>query len=329
MKKILNYCIAEKDQGKTIETFLKSKGYSHHVIVHLRQTTGGITVNGKPVYTTHVLSEGELLMISLIEENTSEHIVPVSLPLSIVYEDEDLMVINKAAKMPIHPSQGNFDNTLANGVAYYFKEKKEPFVYRAVNRLDRDTTGLLIIAKHMLSAAILSSMVAKKEVCREYLAITEGKADLNGIICQPIARADGSTIERCVDPVHGEYACTHYRRLLYDDSKDCSLVQLTLDTGRTHQIRVHMKYIGHPLLGDFLYNPDYRYIERQSLHSYRLRFTHPISGEAMEFTAPIPEDFDFLSHELIAEQGVQNSTAQLGSDVASQTFSKAASDLLA
>lgn len=265
------------------------------MIVHLRKTEPGIMLNGVPAYTTRIIKTGDILSILLLESASSENIVPVPMEIDVVYEDEDLMVINKAAGVPVHPSQGHYDNTLANGLAWYFREKNEAFVFRAVNRLDRDTTGLILIAKNMLSGAILSSMVSKKTIHREYMAVVSGLTEEEGTICHPIARVDGSTIERCVDPERGEYACTHYRRLAYDRKKDCSLIHLTLDTGRTHQIRVHMKYIGHPLLGDFLYNPDYRFIKRQSLHSCRLSFTHPVTGASMEFTAPLPEDFHFLS----------------------------------
>ena len=294
MEKRIDYEIKENDCGKTIESYLRERGYSRKILVHLRQTNLGITVAGELAYTTRVLKEGNILSVRLSEETSSERIIPVPMELSVLYEDEDLMVINKAAGMPVHPSQGNFDNTLANGLAWYFKEKGEAFVFRAVNRLDRDTTGLLLIAKNMLSGAILSSMVSEKTIRREYRAIVSGLTEEEGCICRPIARAECSTIERCVDPERGEYACTRYRRLGYDRDKDCSLLLITLDTGRTHQIRVHMKYIGHPLLGDFLYNPDYRFIKRQSLHSCRLTFTHPLTGEAMDFTAPLPEDFYFL-----------------------------------
>lgn len=265
------------------------------MIVHLRKTELGITLNGSPAYTTRIISAGDVLSILLSEDVSSENIVPVPMEINIVYEDEDMMVINKAAGVPVHPSQGHYDNTLANGLAWYFREKNEAFVFRAVNRLDRDTTGLLLIAKNMLSGAVLSSMVSQKTIHREYMAVVSGLTEEEGTVCRPIARVDGSTIERCVDPERGEYARTHYRRLAYDGEKDCSLLLLTLDTGRTHQIRVHMKYIGHPLLGDFLYNPDYRFIKRQSLHSCRLSFTHPVTGASMEFTAPLPEDFHFLS----------------------------------
>ena len=196
--------------------------------------------------------------------------------------------------MPVHPSQGHHENTLANALAYRFASRGEHFVFRAVNRLDRDTTGLLLIAKHKISGAFLSAMTAKKEIRREYLAIVAGKPEESGTIDLPIARKDGSTIERCIDMDHGEHAVTHYRCLDYRDDLGCSLVRLRLETGRTHQIRVHMKAIGHPLLGDFLYNPDYRFIGRQALHSYTVAFRHPITGEAMEFTTPMPEDFSFF-----------------------------------
>ena len=203
-------------------------------------------------------------------------------------------MVNKDAGVPIHPSQGNFYHTLANGLAYYFKEKGEPFIYRAINRLDRDTTGLLVLAKNPLSACILSDMVQKREIRRRYLAIVQGTLPLEGTIDAPIARADGSTIERCVNRIKGEEARTHYKRLYYDPVTGHSLAGLCLETGRTHQIRVHLKSIGHPLPGDFLYHPDYRYIRRQALHSYRLDFLHPIKKEPLSFKAPLPEDMQFL-----------------------------------
>lgn len=294
MEKILEYHIDKEYSGQMIREFLKDRGYSQRILAELKRTEGGVLVDTVPAYLNRRLSTGETLSVLIREESCSETILPVKLPLTIVYEDEDLLVINKAAGVPVHPSQGNYDNTLANAVAYYFLEQGKAFVFRAVNRLDRDTTGLLLVAKHSLSAAVLSSYVAEKKVCREYLAAVSGKTEPSGTICLPIARRNSSTIERCVDEVRGEYACTHYRRLLYNEDKDASLLHLVLDTGRTHQIRVHLKAVGHPLFGDFLYNPDYRYIARQSLHSYRLTFPHPITGEKMEFTAPVPEDFYFL-----------------------------------
>ncbi|MGN0371559.1 MAG: RluA family pseudouridine synthase [Enterocloster sp.] len=289
-KKILTYTISDQQEGKTVEQFLRSKGYSHRLVVHLRNTPMGLAIEGQPVFTIHRLKSGEKLTVTLTEEENSLNIVPVPLPLSIVYEDEDILVVNKDSGVPIHPSQGHFDNTLANAVAWYFREKGEPMIYRAINRLDRDTTGLLILAKHMLSACILSDQMLKRQICREYRAIVCGLTPESGTITSPIGRAEGSTVERRVDPEHGEYACTHYRRISYNAEKNLSYILLKLDTGRTHQIRVHMASIGHPLPGDFLYHPDYRYISRQPLHSYQLNFTHPLTGQSVEYRADLPED---------------------------------------
>ena len=164
IKRSLSYLISSADAGRTIEEFLRTRGYSHRLIVHLRNTPLGLTIKGETAYTTHILKEKELLCVTLIEEESSEHIIPSPLPLSIIYEDEDILVINKAPGVPIHPSQGHFEHTLANAVAWYYQSKGEPIIYRAINRLDRDTSGLLIIAKHMLSACILSDQMVKRQI---------------------------------------------------------------------------------------------------------------------------------------------------------------------
>lgn len=296
MKRIFNYTIPKEFEGNSLLSYLKEKQYSSQIITHLKRTENGILLNGVWGRVRDTLHENDILTITLIENESSENIVPTNLPLDIVYEDEDLMVINKAADVPIHPSQGNYDNTLANAVAYHYAQKNEPFTYRCINRLDRDTTGLLILAKHMYSASLLSGMVQNREIHREYLAVATGLVPENGIIEAPIGRVDGSTIERQVDDINGDYAYTHYTRLDYKNGY--SLVSLKLATGRTHQIRVHMKHIGHPLPGDFLYNPDYSVIKRQALHSHRLQFVHPITRENMEFVANLPEDMRFVVNSL-------------------------------
>lgn len=288
MKRIFHYTIPKDFEGLSLLTFLKAKQYSSQIITHLKRTENGMLLNGTWARVRDILHDHDSLIITLIESESSDNIAPVELPLDIVYEDEDLLVINKPSDTPIHPSQGNYENTLANAVAYYYAQKDESFTYRCINRLDRDTTGLLIIAKHMYSASLLSNMVQNREIHREYLAIATGLVPEDGIIEAPIGRVDGSTIERQVDIENGDYACTHFKRLAYKNG--FSLVSLKLATGRTHQIRVHMKYIGHPLPGDFLYNPDYSVIKRQALHSYRLEFIHPITGQDMEFVAELPED---------------------------------------
>ena len=288
MKRTFHYTIPTEYNGQTLLSFLKHKNYSSQIITHLKRTENGILLNGKWGRVRDILHTGDMLTINLIETESSENIIPTNLPLDIVHEDEDILVVNKPADMPIHPSQGNYDNTLANAVAYYYQQKNETFTYRCINRLDRDTTGLLIIAKHMYSASLLSEMVANHEIHREYLAIATGEVPKEGTIIAPIGRVDGSTIERHVDEFQGDYACTHYKSLAYNNG--FSLVSLKLETGRTHQIRVHMKHIGHPLPGDFLYNPDYSVIERQALHSHKLSFIHPILGKQLEFVADLPMD---------------------------------------
>ncbi len=301
MKRIFEYIIQPDEASHTIGEYLKTKGYSRHIVTHVKYTENGICLNQKQAFTNQVLSAGDCLCITLLEEESSEQIKPVPLPISIVYEDEDLMVINKAADTPIHPSINNYENTLANGVCWYFQQQGIPFVYRCINRLDRDTTGLLIIAKHMLSAAILSQMVVKREIHREYLAIALGEVPEHGTIDAPIARHDASAIERCVDFSKGERAVTHYQRVM--STGDYSLVRLKLETGRTHQIRVHMNYLGHSLVGDFLYHPTketdlltQKRMQRQALHSHRLTFIHPITGETLDFVSPLPADMDWIEH---------------------------------
>ena len=288
MQRTLNYTITAKEQLLTIEQFLRLQGYSRHVISQLKHTENGILHNGNWARTTQTLQSSDTLTINIIENEASENIETINIPIHIVYEDEDLLVLNKPADMPIHPSQGNYLNTLANGVAYYFASQKQPFIFRCINRLDRDTTGLLILAKHMLSGAILSQMMKERRISRTYLALVEGKPPAQGTITAPIGRKPGSTIERLIDYKNGESAITHYK--LLKTAYDHSLIQLQLDTGRTHQIRVHMNSIGHPLLGDTLYNPRTQLMKRQALHSQKLAFEHPITKDYMQFECPLPSD---------------------------------------
>ena len=274
--------------GCTIEKYLKLKRYSHGCIVYLKKTEEGIKRNGVCAYTKDKLKAGDLLETVFIEEDSSENIAAVEMPLDIVYEDEDLLVLNKPADTPIHPSQGNYDNSLANGVKYYYESQCIPFVFRCINRLDRDTTGLVVIAKNMLSGAALNLAMVNREIHRTYLAVVKGELPESGIIDFPIARKDGSTVERCVDFECGEHAVTHFECV--DKNEKYSLAKIWLETGRTHQIRVHMNAIGYPLPGDFLYHNDKSEIGRQALHSWRLEFVHPVTGRLLKFEQPLPED---------------------------------------
>lgn len=191
--------------------------------------------------------------------------------------------------MPIHTSMDNYTNSLANALVWYFQEQGKPFVFRCCNRLDRDTSGLTIVAKHSVSSGILSEMGSRREIHREYLAIVKGHpSPESGTITAPLGRKPGSIIERTVDFERGESAVTHYRVL--EHAGEHSLVALKLETGRTHQIRIHMKYLGYPLIGDYLYNPDFSHIQRQALHSHQMSFCHPITGKTLSFSAPLPKD---------------------------------------
>ncbi len=291
MERIFEYQITAAEEGRKIGDFLREKGYSRHLLRQLKETEDGLLRNGQPTFTTVALKAGDRIRVRLLEKaEGSEAIMPAPLPFEIVYEDEDLLVVNKPADMPIHPSFQNHGNTLADALTWHYQQHGEDFVYRCINRLDRDTTGLLIVAKHLLSASILSDMVGKREIHREYLAIVEGIPPENGTISAPIGRKKGSAILREVNFETGEPAVTHFARL--ETRNGLSLVSLKLETGRTHQIRVHMGYIGCPLIGDYLYYPECSRISRQALHSHRLSFLHPITGKALSFTAPLPEDME-------------------------------------
>ena len=292
MERIITYQINETFQNTTILQFLKKKHYTDKAIIALKKTPEGILLNGVWAYVNQKISSGDILTIKLSETESSEKIVPEKLDMDIVYEDEDILVVNKPANMPVHPSQNHYTGTLANGIAYYFAAQGKPFIFRCVNRLDRDTTGLTILCKHQLASGILSNMVSERLIKRTYLAICtdDGSLPENGTINAPIARKEGSTIERIVDYEKGEDATTRFKKLLHLPDKQISLIQLRLETGRTHQIRVHMSSIGHPLIGDDLYGGDCTMINRQALHSYSLHFIHPVTLEEMYFEQELPED---------------------------------------
>lgn len=289
MNRNIDYIIDEDSSGLRVEQFLRRKRYSGQNLSEIKRMPKSILVNGVHYYMRQELSTGDYLQVRICETQNSEKIPPTKLPLDIVYEDEDLLVLNKPAGMPIHPSLNNYTNSIANALAYYFQSQGKPFIFRCCNRLDRDTSGLTIVSKHLVSGSILSDMTKYREVHREYLAIARGSVTPSeGTIQAPLGRKEGTIIERTVDWEHGEDAVTHYK--VVKEANGHSLVSLRLETGRTHQIRIHMKYLGYPLIGDYLYNPDMEYMTRQALHSHHMEFTHPVTGEHMSFTAPLPED---------------------------------------
>ena len=296
MNRNIDYIIDEDSAGLRVEQFLRRKRYSGQNLSEIKRMPKSILVNGVHYYMRQELSTGDHLQVRICETQNSEKIPPTKLPLDIIYEDEDLLVLNKPAGMPIHPSLNNYTNSIANALAYYFQSQGKPFIFRCCNRLDRDTSGLTIVSKHLVSGSILSDMTKYREVHREYLAIARGSVTPSeGTIQAPLGRKEGTIIERTVDWEHGEDAVTHYK--VVKEANGHSLVSLRLETGRTHQIRIHMKYLGYPLIGDYLYNPDMEYMTRQALHSHHMEFTHPITGEHMSFTAPLPEDMTRVMQE--------------------------------
>ena len=296
MERRLSFFISEQDHNLTISDFLKQQGFSSQNIVELKKMNRSILIDDEWVHTNYRLKTGENLLIHIQENHSNEKILPIKLPFPIIYEDEDLVVVNKPANMPIHPSQNNYENTLANAAAYYYEIlRNETFTFRCINRLDRDTTGLTILAKNMYSANQLSSQMQRREIKRLYLAVIDGYLEKKyGTIRLPIGRKEGSTIERQIDYSNGENAVTHYCRL--KSLGNYTLAAFQLETGRTHQIRVHMASQNAPLVGDTLYNTgsSATLLPRQALHAYRISFVHPVTKLPMKFTAEIPDDMMHL-----------------------------------
>ncbi len=306
MRTELSYLITEEYEGTSVADFLAARGYSHRLLRSVAQTKGSLVIDGRPVKTGRLLHAGEELSIRLPAEETDAWITPEQLPLDIVYEDNDLLVLNKDAGVLVHPTEAHPTGTLGNGLRWYFEQKGEPFTFRVVNRLDQDTSGLLLVPRHALSAGILGAALERRKIRRVYLAAACGDVrDVfpsgEGVIDAPIAVMPGQSLLRDVNEKTGEPARTHVQLLTYRADLDISLCAVTLETGRTHQIRVHFQYIGHPLPGDFLYHPDYRLIKRQALHAAELSFAHPITGEALSFTVPVPEDMRIFGFATSAE----------------------------
>ena len=291
MERKINYQITAEDAGLRAEQYLRRKGYSYQNLTQLKKMPESLLINGVWSYMRTPLAAGDILTVHIRENESSPNIPAVPLPLDIVYEDEDIIIVNKPAGMPTHPSLNNYRNSLANALMYYFEQQKKPFIFRCTNRLDRDTSGLTVIAKHLVSSSILSGMAVRHEIEREYLALVRGS--IRPLLPERSAHrseepelplSSGKSILKMGKP----------RSLISGKSKKktgTAPVSLILETGRTHQIRVHMKCIGYPLIGDDPYNTGHGiYSTARLLHSYRLSFRHPITGEQMEFTAPLPED---------------------------------------
>ena len=247
-------------------------------------------LNGVPAEGYFRAKAGDVIRIDMPEERS--HFPAEDIPVHPVFEDDDLLLLDKQPYVTVHPTKGHTRGTLANGLMTYMEETGRPFKIRFVNRLDMDTSGLLIVAKNAYVQNDLMRQMKRGDLAKEYMALVCGIISENaGTIDLPIARRTASLMERCVDFTRGQRAVTHFWELAYMEDSDITALSVRLDTGRTHQIRVHMSRIGHPVVGDSLYQERQSdLLPRQALHSLTLEFTHPITREPMHFTAPLPED---------------------------------------
>lgn len=291
--------IIENSEYKTVKDVLKNYFFiSSRLLLKLKRNKK-IFLNN--VYCNNLsknISVNDTVSFSLDQEEDNSNIIATNIPLNIVYEDDCLLIINKQPNVAIHPSMLHYDNSLSNGVKFYFDSIGLKKKIRPVNRLDRNTSGLVIFAKNEYVQEFLIKQMQNNTFSKEYLAILEGILnEKKGTIIAPIARKKDSIIERCIDE-SGDFSITHYK--VIKEFNNLSLVNFKLETGRTHQIRVHSSYIGHPILGDDLYGNKSSLIYRQALHSYKISFTHPKTLKKMCFEIDLPKDMlSILNNELI------------------------------
>ena len=280
--------------GIKVDTLLKRHLHlSGTVVRRIKWLPDGILVDGARVNTRFCPMEGQVLSVRLDDPERRSGIVPAPGPLDILYEDGDMVVLNKAPGVSVHPGPGHFDDTLGNFLLDHYDQEGETADFHPVHRLDRGTSGLLAAAKHPHAQEVLKNQLHTNAFRRTYLAVCEGVPQPpEGTIEAPLGPKPGSLMEQMVRP-DGKFARTRYKVL--GEYQGRALVELELDTGRTHQIRVHMAHLGHPLTGDFLYGQENReLIGRPALHSHRLELCHPVTGERMTFTAPVPQDMEAL-----------------------------------
>lgn len=291
----LRFIAQKKDHGKLLKDFLREHGVSKALLTDIKFNGGKMIVNGCEKNVRHILQAGEEVLVLFPDEKRSTSMLPEKVDFKIVYEDEHCLVVNKPPFLNTIPSREHPTGSLANGLLYYYDQKGENYTVHIVNRLDRDTSGLMLVAKHRYSHSLFAGEQRTGTVKRVYNAIVHGIVEKDqGTINAPISRKEGSIIERTVRE-DGQEAVTHYRVL--ERFSDKTLVELHLETGRTHQIRVHMAFIGHPLLGDTLYGGEKKEIDRQALHSRQLSFFHPVFKQRMEFRCKLPSDMEkILKH---------------------------------
>lgn len=284
----LSYQIDKDEHYDNVLHVLKEQFFLSDRLITKLKKANKIYLNSLPTYTKKSVTMGDTVSVLIDFEEDNSNIVASNIPLNIIYEDDYLLVLNKPANIAIHPSILHFDNSLSNGVKFYFDKLGLKKKIRIVNRLDRNTSGIVIFAKNEYIQECLIKQMKTNEFKKEYLAIAKGILESkSGTLNFPIARKEGSIIERTVTS-DGDSAITHYD--VVKEFNNLSLVHIVLETGRTHQIRVHFSHIGHPILGDTLYGSPSELINRQALHSYKLTFIHPVTKKVVSLEAPLPND---------------------------------------
>lgn len=290
----LEYIVKNENTYQTVKEVLKAKfQVSDRLLLKLKKNNK-IYLNGTECNIYNTITLNDVIIANLDFDEECLNIVPSKMDLNIIYEDNAYIVLNKPSGIPVHPSMDHYEDSLSNGLKNYFDSIDLKRKIRPVNRLDKNTSGLVIFAKNEYIQESLIKQMKSGLFYKEYLAICEGKFEKEKqTLNAPIARKKNSIIERCVDS-SGDKAITDYEVLDFNNKNNYSIVKCVLETGRTHQIRVHMSYIGHPILSDTLYGNSSSLISRQALHSYITSFTHPLTKEKVTYTAPLFPDMENL-----------------------------------
>lgn len=288
--------VSDAQKNQTIESYLKNEWQFPKKLLHELRMAKGCKVNGeiKP-WNTILLPDDQVEILLFNEEDYG--VIPQNQSIEICYEDDHLLIVNKPFGVDTHPNEKGQLNTLANGVAYHYQENGLKIKVRHIHRLDKDTTGGVVFAKHALSSSILDSMLSQRKIKRTYTAIVEGNVkSLKGTINEPIGRDRHHPTRRRVSP-KGDKAITHYTKKKYISKLNITILECQLDTGRTHQIRVHLSFLGHPLIGDVLYGGKRKLLNRQGLHASNVQLIHPFTKEELSINIPFPTDIKQILNE--------------------------------
>ena len=288
----LEYMVSKTDENKKIKDILINKLHISHRLLITLKNENTVYLNNNNIALYNTAKENDIIAIDFSYEEDNSNIVAKEIPLNIVYEDEWIFVVNKPPFMPVHPSILHYEDSLSSGIKYYFDTIGLKKKIRPVNRIDKDTSGLVVFAKCEYIQEELIRQMKNNTFKKEYIGIIEGTLEnKEGTINLPIARKENSIIERCINE-NGDKSITHYE--VIKELEKYSIVKFMLETGRTHQIRVHTAYIVHPLLGDTLYGKESELINRQALHCYKMSFIHPIANNNISFEANLPDDMKNL-----------------------------------